>query len=101
MVWRQGKTGIWQANHRPTILITLTISALCGDLDNSGGTAVGAGLCLWGTLASHCGDGGANSWEIRLATVDVRVFCGPILGANFGSCGWNAYPSVACVGSAR
>lgn len=64
--------GIWQTNHR---LIIQTISALLGDLDNSGGTAAGVGLCLWGsfatfaTFATHRGEGGENSWEIRPATV--------------------------------
>jgi len=60
------QTGIWQTKHHPT---TPTISALRGDLDNSGGTAAEAGLCLRGTFAAHCGDGGANSWEIRSAAV--------------------------------
>jgi len=47
---------------------------LRADFDNCGGTAAGAGLCLWGTFAAHCGDGGANSWAIRLGAVDARVF---------------------------
>ncbi len=50
------------------------------DADNSGGTAAGAGLCLWGTFAAHGGDGGAISCEARLATVDAWVLYGQFWG---------------------
>ena len=69
-VWMLSLPGRWQTNHRPIIQ---TISALLGDLDNSGGTAAGVGLCLWGTFATHCGDGGANFGESRLTTVLFMV----------------------------
>ena len=84
-VWMLSLPGIWQANHRPIIQ---TNSALFGDLYNSGGTAAGVGLCLWGTCATHCGDGGANSWKIRLTSV---LFSAQFWGAYLGSCGWNSY----------
>lgn len=29
---------------------------------------------LWGIFAAHGGEGGANSWGIKLATVDALVF---------------------------
>ncbi len=94
IVFNDGQSTAWRSPLLATMVVLLSVLALEGfsGLANSGVTAVVAGLCLWGTLASHCGDDGANSWEIRLATVNVWAFCGPIVGANFGSCGWNAYP---------
>ena len=50
------------------------------------------GCACWCTFAAHSDDGGANSWEIRLATVGGSAFCGPILGAYLDLDGWNSYP---------
>ncbi len=37
---------------------------------------VGVGLCLWAARCADHDDRGANSWQIRLATVGVRVLWG-------------------------
>ena len=80
------RTVIWQTNPYPTIP---TISALRGESAKCGGTAAEDELCLSAASAAHAGNGGVISWEIRLATVDVRVFLyGQFSCAYWDSCGW-------------